>query len=329
MRATVAGHICLDLIPELPAHVAVEPGMLQEVGPMRVSAGGCVYNTGSALASLGVDVSLSARVGEDGLGALLSDQLRAEGLSSRLEVSSTAATSYSIVLENPNTDRAFWHHVGACAEFDGYDIELSDTGALHVGYPSLLPGLLPDHAQPLVDLLTRAREKGMLTSLDLAVVDPSSPVAELDWTGILERAFALTDVLTPSIDDMQSALKDTSPVTADVVADRAEWAMRSGAGVVALSAGARGSYIAVADTARLRSAGPMLAPLADDWAGFRAWVPAPRIRDVVTTNGAGDAHSAGFLAALLRGDGPRTAAECAASSAAARIQGLAIREPVS
>lgn len=329
MRVTVAGHICLDLIPELPVRVAVEPGMLQEIGPMRVAAGGCVYNTGSALSSLGVEVRLAARIGTDSLGDLLSEQLRAEQLDAQLEVSPTAATSYSIVVENPDTDRAFWHHVGACAEFDGRNVDLSDTDALHIGYPSLLPGLMDADAQPLLDLLTRAREQGILTSLDLAVVDSSSPGAALEWAEILERAFALTDVLSPSIDDVQSALKDTSTITPDLVADRAEWAVNSGAGVVALSAGARGSYLAVASAERLRATGSVLAALAEEWAGFRAWVPAPRLTDFVTTNGAGDAHSAGLLAAILRGDEPRTAAQRAASAAAARIQGLAIREPVS
>ncbi|MDR7184582.1 sugar/nucleoside kinase (ribokinase family) [Microbacterium trichothecenolyticum] len=328
MRVIVAGHICLDLTPELPVHTAIEPGMLQEIGPMRVGAGGCVYNTGSALAELGVEVRLSARVGDDALGALLADQLRAEGLPANLETTATAATSYSIVLENPNTDRAFWHHVGTCAEFDGRGVELATADALHVGYPSLLPGLVADDATPLIHLLRRARAEGLLTSLDLAVVDPDAPVARLDWRDILERVFPLTDVLSPSIDDIQSALGDASPVTPELVEERAEWAIRSGAGIVALSAGSRGGFVAVAEADRLRGGVPLLARLADDWAGYRGWVPAPRLRAFVSTNGAGDAHSAGLLAALLRGADPRSAAQCAADTAAARIQGLPIRESV-
>lgn len=52
----IAGHVCVDFIPELPEASAVRPGELLEIGPLTVQAGGCVANTGGDLAALGADV---------------------------------------------------------------------------------------------------------------------------------------------------------------------------------------------------------------------------------------------------------------------------------
>lgn len=328
MRAIVAGHICLDFTPRLPADAEIVPGTLREVGPMTVSAGGCVYNTGSALAESGIEVVMAAEVGQDVLGDLLAEQLRTEGFTAALTRSPELATSFSIVLERPGEDRSFWHHVGACADFDGSRVSLADADALHVGYPSLLPALAADGGRALLALLHRARGRGLLTSVDLAVVDETAEAASIDWTDLLARMCALTDVFTPSIDDLRSALSADATDGSDDVVAHAEWAIAHGAAVVALSAGSRGSFLAVADEERLRRVPGALAMHAAAWSGYRGWVPAAPVDVVRTTNGAGDAHSAGFLAALLRGADPGTAARCAAEAARARIQGLPIRESI-
>jgi sugar/nucleoside kinase (ribokinase family) len=71
----VAGHICLDLAPALESPPAVEPGRLVAVGPLALSPGGCVSNTGLALAALGVPSQLVADVGTDELGRVLIELL--------------------------------------------------------------------------------------------------------------------------------------------------------------------------------------------------------------------------------------------------------------
>lgn len=55
MLISVAGHFCVDLVPQLHS-ARVEPGQLIEVGPLDVRLGGCVANTGLALRDLGADV---------------------------------------------------------------------------------------------------------------------------------------------------------------------------------------------------------------------------------------------------------------------------------
>lgn len=323
MHVVVAGHICLDLIPHLPPKLGVLPGTLQEIGTMSVSPGGCVFNTGQVLAELGLRVTLHARAGDDAFGDLLKSRLEREPLTANLVRSPTAGTSYSIVLESPETDRSFWHHVGASAEYDGTGLRVADLGAhaLHVGYPSLLPALLADAGTPLATMLARAQAAGILTSLDLVTVAETSPAAGLPWRSILQRAFSRCDLASPSIDDLQTALRDTSPATEKRIADYAEWILDAGAGLAAISAGERGSYIAVADSARLEDGHTILASLAPTWAGYRAWISAEPVKTVVTTNGAGDAHSAGMLAGLVSGFDPHHAARLAARAAAATIQG--------
>lgn len=326
MRAVVAGHVCLDMVSELPGPLSIDPGSIREVGAMRVTPGGCVYNTGSALAELGVEVTLVARIGADMLGEMLASQFRREALPAELQISSAAATSYSIVFEGDGIDRSFWHHVGACGEFDGAGVEFTAADVLHIGYPSLLPKLLVDVGSPLTALLESAHRQGLVTSLDLATVDNESSVAELPWKDLLERIFAQTDVVSPSIVDLQSALGDDSPITPDTVSAYAQWILNAGSAVAAVSIGDHGSYIAVANAARLRRCGPLLANVAPEWSGYRAWIPPVEIQNIATTRGAGDAHSAGFLAGLLGGYNPRAAAQYAAESAGAAIQGLRVGE---
>src|SRR3954470_13274257 len=67
----VAGHVCVDLIPELEALPDVGPGELAEVGPLVAAPGGAVANTGSVLAGLGADVAVAGDAGGGDLRAVV------------------------------------------------------------------------------------------------------------------------------------------------------------------------------------------------------------------------------------------------------------------
>ncbi len=322
----VAGHICLDLTPELGASARLDPGRLIDVGALRMGLGGCVANTGLALADLGAEVSLHSTVGDDELGRIIADTIaRRPGLHADLHIVPDHATSYSLVLEPAGHDRTFWHHTGANAVFTGSELDVGSARLLHLGYPPLLPALLTDGGAPLEAVLRRARSRGATTSLDLAVVDPASSVGAADWAGILKRTAAVTDVLTPSLDDLTSALGPALGIPAQPAAVAAgayadlliEW----GAAVVAISAGADGLLLRTASAERLARGGAMLAPLASRWADVSLRVRPLPVERVVTTNGAGDASTAGLLFALSRGASPTLAAHLATASAAAIIAG--------
>ncbi len=318
----VAGHLCLDITPRLVSAPVLDPGGLVAVGPLSIELGGCVANTGGALADLGADVTPFASVGNDELGAQLLSKLGDRGFAPpRLSMSPNSTTSYSLVIEAPDTDRTFWHHTGANDEFDGTHVDVDGYGLLHVGYPSLLPGMLVDGGTPLHSLLSRARAAGATTSLDLAVVDPNSPVGLLDWRRILATASAVCDIVSPSLDDLTSSLRMPSGYSPEVVANLADTMIADGVAVVAISAGVHGLFIRTASAQRLRQGGALLAPLAESWADRSLTVPPVWVEKPVTTNGAGDASTAGLLYAIARGASLEQAAALAATCSAVVISG--------
>jgi sugar/nucleoside kinase (ribokinase family) len=322
LSALVAGHVCVDLIPELEALPEIGPGELAEVGPLSAAPGGCVANTGGVLAALGADVAVAGDAGDDELGALLSTMLAARGVDTRqIRRRPGETTSYSLVLESPGRDRSFWHHVGANAAFDGASVELGATALLHVGYPSLLPALTADDGEPLAALMDRAREGGATTSLDLAVIDPASAAARLDWTALLGRVLPLVDVLSPSIEDVRTGLglDGELPAVARRLVDM-------GAAVVLLTAGADGLALCAGDAGRLRRAGPLLARGAARWSGFAQTISPVEV-EVRSTLAAGDAASAGLLWGLLDGRDPGDCLRLAAQTAAAQVAGQRPEEP--
>ena len=69
--AVVAGHLCLDLIPDLSGsekdqfEAVFQPGQLVDIGPVDYCTGGPVSNTGLALTKLGIHTRLMGKVGDD------------------------------------------------------------------------------------------------------------------------------------------------------------------------------------------------------------------------------------------------------------------------
>ena len=74
--AIVAGHICLDIIPDLSGSTLEQfrrtfaPGKLLQVGSAALGTGGTVSNVGLALHKLGMDVRLMGKVGDDAFGQI-------------------------------------------------------------------------------------------------------------------------------------------------------------------------------------------------------------------------------------------------------------------
>ncbi|MHA7984294.1 PfkB family carbohydrate kinase [Rathayibacter sp. CAU 1779] len=319
-RIALAGHLCVDLTPTFAQPLLFDPGALHEVGPLRTGLGGCVANTGRALGALGMMSDIHATVGDDELGALARALISATpGLEGRPSIADGVGTSYSIVLEGDGRDRTFWHHVGANAVFDGTALDFGDADILHIGYPSLLPALLDDQADALVRLLSAARDHGITTSLDLAVVDPRTPAANIEWQAVLRRIAPLVDVLTPSIDDLTSALQLPAAIDSTGVERLADVLVDQGAGVVAISRGSSGMIVRTAGEDRLHRGGRAFEGKAATWADKRFTVPARLHGIPVTTNGAGDASSAGFLFALASDHASAEQAAALAGACAAAI----------
>ena len=331
-RVLVAGHACLDLTPQLDAVPGLRPGDLTSVGALRMSPGGCVANTGGDLAELGIVVSAAADIGDDELSASLIRMLADRGLDVGGFRRTSATTSYSVVIQPRGVDRTFWHHTGANAGFDGSLLELPDIDLLHLGYPPLLPALVADNGAPLHALLQRAVDRGIATSLDLAVVDRPDDASRAHWARVLGSCLPLTDVITPSMDDLISSLGEDAVAAGShtplprhgdrpSAVEAAVALVARGAAIAVVSDGAHGLGMATASADRFARAGHAVAALDSTWHDVRLSIAASPVERTVTTTGTGDAATAGLLAGLLRGLGPVEAARYAADVAAARLSG--------
>lgn len=312
MRVLVAGHLCIDLFVELDDQPGLEAGHLYDVGAMTPRLGGAVATTGEALRTLGLDVAAAATVGDDHLAVVLTQLLEQAGMDTSQLSRTHLPSSFSIVAQPPGRDRTFWHCTGANDAFTGAELDLDGIDLLHVGYPSLLPGLLADGGEALTVLLTRAREQGIVTSVDLAVVDPRQ-AGSIPYAELLARWLPLIDVLSPSLDDLTSALGWELEADPAGLADAAERLVGMGVGVAAVTGGQCGIAVCTGDRVD-QLALPGVRPT-------REFVPTVPARRIVTTTGAGDIATAGLLHGLCTGAGVREAAEGAVRVAARHVAG--------
>lgn len=292
-QVVVAGHICLDLIPsfenrggDLASYLI--PGKLNDVGAAVVATGGAVSNTGQSLHRLGVPTLLMGKTGDDPFGQVIRELLRDldPSLATGMITDRRAHTSYTVVINPPQTDRLFFHCPGANDTFGAADIDydqLRSARLFHFGYPPLMKRMYADGGVELEKIFRRVKRLGLITSLDMARPDPASPAGRVDWRALLKRVLPHVDLFHPSLDELLFMLRrrQAEQVTGALLDGVADEVLAMGPSVVAIKLGDQGLYL------RTREGRHLLAPC------FRA--------KVVGTTGAGDATIAGFLAAWLRG----------------------------
>jgi sugar/nucleoside kinase (ribokinase family) len=318
-QVQVVGHVCIDLVPALAGTPEITPGRLAHVGSLDIRLGGCVGNTGSDLAALGLRPLLVTALGDDQLASVATALIAAQpGADHRIAVAPGTSTSYSLVVQPPGADRTFWHHLGANAIFDAQMVDPAAAPLLHIGYLPLLPRLIDQDGDPLMHLLRDAVTQLVTTSIDMCVVEPQA--APVDWAALLTRVLPLCDIVSPSLDDLRSAL-----ATPDLDADAAaEWLLERGPAVVVVTDGPR--LVVVRTAARSRFAGTdtrrstVLAALPESWFDRHLRVT-PLPTSVVHTTGAGDAATAALLAAVYRSMSLSDALDLVLAAAAHRVAG--------
>jgi sugar/nucleoside kinase (ribokinase family) len=310
--AIIAGHLCLDILPDLSAHAAGQfdaaflPGRLMQVGPAFISTGGSASNTGLALHRLGIDTHLIAKIGADQFGQVVRQIVAshaphlADGISSSAETS----TSYTIVVSPPGSDRRFLHHPGSNDDFcsdDVRDEDLRDARLFHFGYPPLMARMFADDGAQLTEMFRRVKSLGLTTSLDMAFPDPDSAAGHADWRTILQNTLPHVDIFLPSLNEILFMLGRNidAPLSAQLLTEISDELLAMGAKIVVLKLGDRGLYLRVASVDVLQKMGRARPSKLTAWANYENWSPCFQV-DVVGTTGAGDAAIAGFLAALLR-----------------------------
>lgn len=304
MRVLTLGHACIDITPRIDHSPGIAPGMLYPVGPLRFSLGGSTINTARKLRELGTDVRIATGSGNDDLGLIYSRLLEELGIPTEL-VSTDLGTSYSIVVEHGLHDRTFWQYEGFNGGLDARDVDLTDPALdlVHAGYPSLMPRWCAD-VESLRQAFSLARSHHITTSLDLAQVGDGSVASRVHWDEWFSQTLPFVDVLSPSWDDVTSALRIQGSISRQSITHLARRLLDYGVGIVQLSAGDQGFVLVTADEERLAQGGTVVAPLAASWAGQELWFEAESIKEPKTTVGAGDALTAGLLHALGEGFPP-------------------------
>ncbi len=260
------GILVADLfVPPLPR--LPRPGELQLVDDMLLSAGGCSANAAMDLARLGVRAGVAGKVGNDFFAGFVRQALDAAGVDTTgVRQSATAPTARTVILPVAGDDRRYIHAVGANAELRVEDVDLAQVASarvLYVGGYLLFPGFAPE---ALAGLFSFARERGILTVLDVAGPGPGlAPLAPV---------LPYTDVFLPNEDE--AAL-----ITGESEAQhQADIFVARGAGTVVITRGGEGVVVGTRD-------------------GVFS-MAAPRI-DFVDGSGAGDAFDAGYMVGLLEG----------------------------
>ena len=263
------GVIVADLVAN-PVRAMPERAGMIVVDDMRLFPGGGASNTGTALARLGVPVSVVGRIGDDSLGDFLKDALESEEIDTRwIKRDCSRKTSATMVMVDPDGERRFVHYIGANGNVRLNDIDpevIENASILHIAYAFVLPGLDGD---PMTKILREAKESGVITVLDTAWD------AKGKWLELIGTALPFVDYFIPNLAEARAITGLEDPH------DIAHRLLDLGVQTVVL---------------KLNKAGC----LAMDRGRRTIECPAYPVK-VVDTTGAGDAFIAGFIAGIWNG----------------------------
>jgi sugar/nucleoside kinase (ribokinase family) len=307
---------------------------LLEAGPVVISTGGAVSNTGLAMHKLGIDTQLMGKIGQDMYGQAILEVIKNQGgehLAHGMSVVPGEASSYTIILSPPNIDRIFIHCPGPNDTFGASDVNydlLPQADLFHFGYPPLMKRMHEDEGAELVKMFRQVKATGITTSLDMSLPDPTSPAGQANWPAILKAVLPFVDLFVPSIEEILLLLypatfkqvsTGVSPISPGLLSKIAGDLLEMGAKAVMLKAGHLGLYLRTSTEARLADLGRARPAKVARWANREFWVPVFQTQ-VVGTTGAGDATIAGFLSALLRDLIPTEAVTMAAAVGACNVE---------
>lgn len=265
---TCLGILVADLVGK-PVDKYPDRGKLVLIDQLELHSGGCAANTGVALAKIGIDTAIIGKVGCDGLGDFMVNALERNGVSADGIVRDTkTGTSGTMVVVHSDGERDFIHYLGANATLVEDDINwdlIKGSKILHIAGSFLMPAF---DGQPTANVLKKAQEMGIITSLDTCWDSKGQ------WMKVLEPCLQYMDYAVPSIEEARMVTGKHDP------ADVAKVFMDHGVKVVGLKMGEKGSYIRTADVE----------------------ITVPRFTvDAIDALGAGDSFAAGFLTGVLKG----------------------------
>lgn len=344
-KAIIAGHLCIDITPVMSGRAIQKiselfiPGRTITTGDAVVNTGGAVANTGLAMKIFGADVKLIGKVGTDALGSMVCSVLKKYNADQDVMFSDEAGSSYTIALSPPGIDRIFLHCPGLNDTFRSSDVSdeaMEDAALLHFGYPSLMRQMYINEGAELVDLFRRAKEKGLLTSLDFSAIDPESEAGAVDWRSILKKVIPYVDFFVPSLDElgymMNKELRDEWIRRADGrsidevitvendVKPLADELLSWGAKAILIKCGAPGMYYRCASAEVMQEICEKLSLDIQQWSDLEGFEHSFVPECVRSATGAGDTSIGAFLTSALRGYGMEESVRMATAAGAACVE---------
>ena len=267
-RIVCAGILVADLF--VPPLISLpEPGDLIATDDFLMSSGGCATNTAICLTRLGNSATVIGRVGVDTFGDFVCSDLAKHGVDVRgIKRSEQNGTSKTVVITVVGDDRRFLHTVGANADLEADDLDVSviaQAAALYVGGYLVLPGLAP---AGLATKLEWAQNHGIRTILDVV-----APRGE-DGSGLelLRPVLPFVDVFMPNETESRALTGVREP------SGQAAVFLAAGCKMTIITRGNQGALLATTDTI--------------------IEVDAPEVT-VADESGAGDAFAAGFITGIV------------------------------
>lgn len=274
----------------------------QPDGRFVAGHGGDTSNCAIAAARQGARVGYVTQIGADAFGDSFVDLWRSEGIdTSTVTRRADAHTGIYFVAHGPKGhDFTYFRAGSAASRMTPGELPLEALSAAKILHVSGISQAISDSAADAVFAAIEAvRAAGGKVSYDTNLRLKLWPLDRA--RAVTHAAMARCDIALPGLEDAQALTGLTDP---DAIAD---FYLDLGAGVVALTLGAEGTLVATGED-RLR-------------------IAVHRV-EVVDATAAGDTFDGAFLARLLEGDDPFTAARYANAAAALAVQGFGAVAPM-
>ena len=269
-EVTCVGIIVADVIAKTVDNLPPE-GKLDLIGQLELHLGGCASNTAVDLEKIGVKTAVIGRVGEDGFGAFVINEMNRNGVDAGgIKVSKTSKTSASVVLVHSNGERSFLHCLGANSDFSIDDLDFSiilNSKILFIAGALLMPKF---DGNPSSEVLKKAQGAGITTVMDTAWDSKGK------WMKLIEPCMPYLDYFIPSLEEAEMISGKNQPI------EIADLFLHAGVKTVVIKLGSKGCFV-------------------KNKVSGHYFIEAYKGINAVDTTGAGDSFAAGFITGLIKG----------------------------